>query len=239
MFFYYLSYNSSVPFGAALIELNDTVLAVESCEELFTPNSPHILQSLNGAEIFVNGSGSHHQLRKLDTRLGLIKSATSKCGGAYLYANQQGCDGGRLYFDGCALIAMNGDILAQGAQFSVHDVEVVIATIDLDAIRTYKAATPSRNRQGSNAKVIPRVKVDFSICGRGVPSTPIPARIHTVEEEIAFGPACWLWDYLRRSGAGGFFLPLSGGADSSSTASLVGVMCILVVLFNCFLYFIY
>lgn len=34
-----------------------------------------------------------------------------------------------------------------------------------------------------------------------------------------------LWDYLRRSGASGFFLPLSGGADSSATAAIVGVMC--------------
>ena len=38
----------------------------------------------------------------------------------------------------------------------------------------------------------------------------------------------WLWDYLRRSGASGYFLPLSGGADSSSTAAIVGVMCQLV-----------
>ena len=25
-------------------------------------------------------------------------------------------------------------------------------------------------------------------------------RLHSPEEEIALGPACWLWDYLRRSG---------------------------------------
>lgn len=29
----------------------------------------------------------------------------------------------------------------------------------------------------------------------------------------------------RRSGASGFCLPLSGGADSSSTAAIVGAMC--------------
>lgn len=50
-------------------------------------------------------------------------------------------------------------------------------------------------------------------------------QIHSPEEEIALGPACWLWDYLRRSGASGFLLPLSGGADSSSTAAIVGSMC--------------
>ncbi len=45
----------------------------------------------------------------------------------------------------------------------------------------------------------------------------------------SLGPACWLWDYLRRSKLSGFFLPLSGGIDSSSTASLVGSMCDLVM----------
>ena len=38
------------------------------------------------------------------------------------------------------------------------------------------------------------------------------------------GPACWLWDYLRRSGASGYMLPLSGGADSSATAAIAGCM---------------
>ncbi len=42
-----------------------------------------------------------------------MKSATGKAGGVYLYANQQGCDGGRLYYDGCACIFVNGEFLAQ------------------------------------------------------------------------------------------------------------------------------
>ena len=39
-----------------------------------------------------------------------------------MFANQQGCDGERVYFDGCAMIAVNGQIVAQGSQFSVKDV---------------------------------------------------------------------------------------------------------------------
>ena len=61
--------------------------------------APHIAMSLDGVEIIANGSASHHQLRKLDKRLDLVGSATAKAGGIYLYANQKGCDGGRLYFD--------------------------------------------------------------------------------------------------------------------------------------------
>lgn len=231
-----------VPFGVGVLDLNDTVLACETCEELFTPQSTHILSGLNGAEIITNGSGSHHNLRKLDRRLDLIKSATSKSGGVYLCiflfylfifmsdANQQGCDGGRLYYDGCALVAINGDLVAQGSQFSVHDVEVVTAVVNLDDVRSFRASTPSRNKQASASKLLPRIKVDFSLCGvyRNF-SKIVQPRIHCVEEEIAFGPACWLWDFLRRSGASGYFLPLSGGADSSCTATLVGIMTHLVV----------
>lgn len=57
------------------------------------------------------------------------------------------------------------------------------------------------------------------------PSEPIKPRYHPPEEEIALGPACWLWDYLRRCGAAGFFLPLSGGIDSCATAVIVHSMC--------------
>ena len=56
-------------------------------------------------------------------------------------------------------------------------------------------------------------------------SSPPPPQVHDPMEEIGFGPSNWLWDYLRRSGMRGFFLPLSGGADSASTACLVAIMC--------------
>lgn len=42
-----------------------------------------------------------------------MRGATRKAGGVYMYANQQGCDGNRLYYDGCACIAANGEFLAQ------------------------------------------------------------------------------------------------------------------------------
>jgi len=36
-------------------------------QELFMPPSPHVGISLDGVEVFTNSSGSHHELRKLDT----------------------------------------------------------------------------------------------------------------------------------------------------------------------------
>jgi NAD+ synthase (glutamine-hydrolysing) len=118
-------------------------------------------------------------------RLELMMSATAKSGGVYLYANQQGCDGGRLYFDGCAAVVVNGSLVAQvrwgaqharaacsqappqgaasspichapdwqpqaavpffdccvqGSQFSLKEVEVVTATVDLGDVVSYRGA---------------------------------------------------------------------------------------------------
>ena len=222
-----------IPIGIAAIATMDTLLAAETCEELFVPMSPHIHFGNAGVEIIANGSGSHHELRKLDTRIALIRNASAKNGGVYLYANQQGCDGGRLYFDGCALIAQNGEILAQGSQFSLKDIEVVTATVNLHDVRAYRGAKASRAVQASKTEQLPQIDVDFALNpaqSEGVKSVTLKMdpHYHIPEEEIALGPACWLWDYLRRSGAAGFFIPLSGGADSGAVATIVGSMCQLV-----------
>jgi len=201
---------------------------------MWTPQGPHIEMSLDGCEIFTNSSGSHHELRKLNTRLNLITTSTHMGGGVYLYANQQGCDGDRLYYDGSALIATNGSILAQGSQFALSDVEVIVATVDLQEVRSQRASFNSRSAQAAIAARYERIRIDIPLSWENAfgplraPSRPIAPKYHTPEEEIALGPACWLWDYLRRSKAAGFFLPLSGGLDSCSVATVVYSMCLLV-----------
>ena len=226
-----LNQQHTAPIGIAAIATRDTTVASETCEELFTPKSPHIGFGLDGIEIITNGSGSHHQLRKLNERIDLIRGATAKGGGVYLYANQQGCDGSRLYFDGCALIAINGEIVAQGSQFSLDDVEVITATVDLQEVCSFRRSISSRSAQATQVDNIQRISIDFDLTTSQfvAPTKPITVFYHQPEEEIAYGPACWLWDYLRRSGSSGYFVPISGGADSSSTIALVGSMCQLVV----------
>jgi len=133
------------------------------------------------------------------------------------------------------LISLNGEILKQGEQFSVRDVEVNVAKVDLDEIVSFRAAVASQQVEmaGKREPRYPFVEVDFDLCDKDDDinlsgaqlSRAIEVRYHEPEEEIARGPACWMWDYLRRSGASGFLLPLSGGADSSSTAAIVGSMC--------------
>ncbi|XP_043225534.1 glutamine-dependent NAD(+) synthetase-like [Amphibalanus amphitrite] len=223
----------TVPIGDALLATRDTCVGYEICEELWSADSSHVAQTLDGAELIVNSSGSHFELRKAYVVFDLMRSATSKCGGCYLFSNMRGGDGDRLYFNGAPSIAVNGEFAAAGRQFALEEVEVISATIDLEEIRTYRNRIRSRQIQAAAAPSFPRIEVDFSLSRDGdlaLPSwTPIQPHYHPPEEEIALSAACWLWDYLRRSGQGGFFLPLSGGVDSSSTACLVFSMCRLLV----------
>ena len=228
-------------------------IGCESCEEVWTPSPPHVdLVLRGGVDVIGNGSASHHVLRKLDQRLELMVAATRKVGGVYLYSNQRGCDGsGRLYFDGAAMIVCNGKVLAQTSQFSLKDVEVITATIDLNDVWSYRASIPSFGVQAvqvCSQPVTPTTHgvypVNVNVTSkdsytsttgltRSQTRTPTPPmedgiQLSTPEEECCLGPACWMWDYLRRSGATGFLLPLSGGADSSSVATIVSAMCHLV-----------
>ncbi|EME80166.1 uncharacterized protein MYCFIDRAFT_56644 [Pseudocercospora fijiensis CIRAD86] len=221
--------------GEILFETLDASFASETCEELWTPNSPHSKYSLAGIDIVLNSSGSHHELRKLDTRINLMLEATAKTGGVYMYSNQRGCDGDRLYYDGCAMIMNSGNILAQGSQFSLQDVEVQAAVVDLDEIWPFRT---SRSRgvqaQADDVHRLERIAVDFQLCShsstlRVKRTSIVQPRYHLPEEEIALGPACWIWDYLRRSNQAGYLIPLSGGIDSCATATIVFSMCRMVV----------
>ncbi|KAL2917487.1 glutamine-dependent NAD(+) synthetase [Polyrhizophydium stewartii] len=221
-----VSGQDSAPFGDAVVSFADDAPP--------SPLSPHVKMSLDGVEVFTNGSASHHEFRKLNRRVKLICGATEKCGGVYMYANQKGCDGERVYYDGCPLIVVNGEVVAQGAQFSLDEVEVITATVDLQDVWAYRAGLVSRALQAStNHDHFPLITVDARL---GVPSLPAgrtlskprAPKFHTPAEEIRLGPACWLWDYLRRTKAGGYFLPLSGGIDSCASALIVYSMCELV-----------
>ena len=132
-----------------------------------------------------------------------------------MYSNLKGCDGERVLYDGSSMISVNGAMVAQTKQFSLTEVDVAVATIDLEDVRTHRSRNGNIGSKKFNKEVFERIFVDFALtCDDSliIPISPVlKTHYHSPEEEIALGPACWLWDYLRRSGAAGFFLPVSGG----------------------------
>lgn len=177
------------PFGDAVIATKDTCLGYEICEELWNPRSSHIDMCLDGVEIISNGSGSYMELRKAYVTVDLVKSATYKSGGCYIFSNLRGCDGQRIYFNGGSCIALNGHILKQAQQFALQEVEVTTATIDLEDIRSYRNRIRSRSHMSSGYPSYHRITVDFSLSpeyDKFLPiAVPIQWRYLRAEEEIA------------------------------------------------------
>lgn len=58
-------------------------------------------------------------------------------------------------------------VLAQAPQFSVRDVEVVTATVDLEDVRSYRAYSASIREQASRTAAVPQVCVCGLADGRG------------------------------------------------------------------------
>ena len=94
------------------------------------------------------------------------------------------------------MIAINGRIIAQGSQFSLNDVEVVSATIDIEDVRAHRAKS-SRSTQAATAARYHRIEVPFALSGGkfeevheedmvGLGVKPFDLRFHTPEEEIAY-----------------------------------------------------
>ncbi|KAH6609920.1 NAD+ synthetase [Trichoderma cornu-damae] len=229
----------TVPIGDMIISTPDTAIACESCEEMFVPLNPSIFTGLNGAEIILNSSASHAELRKLRTRLELIANSTRKLGGIYVYANAVGVDGeARMLYDGSSMVIQNGEVYAQGSQFSLKPVEVTVATVDIEKVRSYRSSI-SRNVQAAQQLDFPRVECDIVLSHPAEEiwlshqpeiSRPIQLKIVDPMEEIYLSTAVYLWQYLSRSNSAGFFLPLSGGLDSSTVALFVYGMARLVLL---------
>ena len=132
-----------------------------------------------------------------------------------MYSNLKGCDGERVIYDGSSLTAINGKTVAHTRQFSLDEVDIAVATVDLEDVRTHRGKDGNVGSKALHKDVYKRIFVDFALTHEDsliIPATPVmKPYYHSSEEEIALGPARWLWDYLRRSGASGFFLPLKGG----------------------------
>ena len=138
-----------------------------------------------------------------------------------------------MYLDGCittALISLNGEILKQGEQFSVEDVEVSVA-VDLDEIVSFRAAVASQQVEmaGKKEPKYPFVEVDFDLCDDDSNfshmqlSRAIEVRYHEPKRKSREARRVDV-GLSRRSGASGFCCRLAA-PTLAPPQLIVGSMC--------------
>lgn len=107
-------------------------IAVELCEDLWTPNPPSIAHALSGADVIVNLSASNEITGKSAYRKELVCGQSARLISAYIYASAgEGESTQDLVFAGHNMIAENGRMLAESERFG-HG--VIYTEIDVEKL---------------------------------------------------------------------------------------------------------
>ncbi len=131
-------FGGKIPFGGDIIfnlkGMKGASVFVELCEDVWVPVPPSSFGAMAGATIICNLSASNITVGKEDYRRLLVLSQSAKTVSAYLYsASGFGESTTDLAWDGHAMIAENGEMLAQTKRFSFEP-QIIFADIDLDRI---------------------------------------------------------------------------------------------------------
>jgi NAD+ synthase (glutamine-hydrolysing) len=203
-------------------------IGFEICEDAWVAKRPGGEMSLAGVDVILNPSASHFAFGKFDVRKQFVVEGSRAFGVSYVYANLLGNEAGRIIYDGGALIASSGRLLAAGPRFSFEPVGLTTAVIDVEATRMNRARTASFQPELTGRHET-ELSAGFTFPDLE-PETAAPEQAgwetgpHVKEEEFTRAVALGLFDYLRKSRSKGFVVSLSGGADSSATACLVALM---------------
>ena len=215
----------SWPIGDLLFDCDGVRIGFEICEDAWVAGRPGNRMAECGVDIILNPSASHFAFGKHEIRKRFVLEGSRSFGVSYVYANLIGNEAGRAIYDGGALIASSGDLIAAGPRFRFHETDVVAADVDVELTRTRRASIHSMPTHVAD-DVLDRI---VPVAGRFEPvtSTLVSPREHQTSsrfDEFTQAIALALFDYLRKSRSYGFVVSMSGGADSSACAVLIRSM---------------
>jgi NAD+ synthase (glutamine-hydrolysing) len=223
---------TTVPVGTDLLfaasDVADFVVGVEICEDLWVPIPPSTYATLAGATVAVNLSASNITIAKAAYRRQLCVSQSARTLGAYVYtAAGVGESTTDLAWDGHAIVAENGNLLAESERFAPAP-RLITADVDLgrlvaDRIRTTSFADAVHDHRGALA--YRRVAFRLDPARRAIPLERAVGRFPFVPadpnerdercEEVYAIQREGLATRLRATGIERVVIGVSGGLDST------------------------
>jgi NAD+ synthase (glutamine-hydrolysing) len=122
---------SGLPLGDYLFAFDFGTIAVEVCEDAWSPDGPMRRRCLSGAEIVVNVSASPYRMGIVATRREMLATRAADNQTVLLYANAVGGQDGLVY-DGGGFIFQNGRLVHEAPRF---EETLSMAVVDLDRTR--------------------------------------------------------------------------------------------------------
>ena len=223
----------TIPFGTDLIfaaeDLPRCAVALEICEDVWTPVPPSAFACMAGATVVANLSASNAVVGKSEYRRALCETTSARqiCG--YLYsAAGRGESTTDLAWDGHAMIYENGDALAEAPRFSPAE-ELVVADLDLERLESERLRTgsfadcaaanpPPRPIRRIPFRLDPEREADLGL-RRAVPRFPFvpddPDRLDALCYEAYEIQTDGLRQRLAATGVEKIVIGVSGGLDST------------------------
>jgi NAD+ synthase (glutamine-hydrolysing) len=219
---------NSYPIGDLCFDVGGVRFGFDICEDAWAADRPGTHLARRGVDVILNPSASHFAFGKIFIRERFVLEGSRAFACSYLYANLLGNESGRAIYDGEAMIASAGRMIAVGPRFSYADCLVTSAVVDIDVTRLQKSRLATFQPE---LGISPTDVVSSEFAWPDTPPAhqqphvpPWEHSNHLKEEEFARAVPLALFDYLRKSRSRGFVVSLSGGADSSAVACLVSLM---------------
>lgn len=225
-----------IPLGDYLFSFDFGILAVEVCEDVWSPDGPLRRRSYSGAEVVVNVSSSPYRVGVVSTRREMLSTRSADNQVTLVYTNMVGAQDG-LVFDGGGYVFQNGRRALDAPRFREGWAACVV---DLDRTRrmrqentTWRTDLEAFQSRGKPVPVLPGNRPTGDRSGLGYPpplgdsfflppagiveSSPRDEVLDDLIEALSLGIA----DYYRKTGAFRCIgVALSGGRDSMLTLLL-------------------
>jgi NAD+ synthase (glutamine-hydrolysing) len=213
------------PAGDVIFDCGGIKIGMEICRDAWIAERTGKQLAARGADVILNPSGSHFAFAKQDIRRDIVLRGSRDFCTSYVYTNLLGNEAGNVLYDGGTLIATRGEFVAIGPRFSFADRVRIQADVDVAATRADRAklTLPLVESSGTTLDCGFSLPTPTSQCPGNL-SNPWDVSPPPKAEEFPRAVALCLFDYLRKSRAGGFVISLSGGADSATVATMVWLM---------------
>lgn len=222
-----------VPLGDYIFRFDFGHVAIEVCEDAWSPDGPMRRRCYSGAELVVNLSSSPYRTGVGATRREMLATRSSDNQTVLIYANAVGAQDG-LIFDGGGLVFQNGRLLLDAPRFREG---WAAATVDLDRTRRLRMENTTWRTDCEAFRLqrldVPVIRCDEETADRSRLAYPAPdggsfflpaSQTVSVDprdealDELFEALAVGVKSYFEKTGAfKSLGIALSGGRDSMLT----------------------
>jgi len=203
-----------------IINIEGYKVGLSICEDIWYPENPINIQAIEGAELIININASPYHIGKTVEREELLKVRARDNCVSIAYVNLVGGQD-ELVFDGNSIVVNpDGSFLTKAPAF---EEDLLICDIELDSIfRLQLKDQRLRNLRSiyKREETVKEIFLDYRIKEK---LESIPQRIVldiTETEEVYRALVLGVKDYIHKNGFEKVVIGLSGGIDSSLTATI-------------------